>query len=42
MEGQDLIADASDAHDAKIARLSANVRAVCSTTSFGVSKTVPG
>src|SRR6185312_11664594 len=41
-EGQDAIADASDAHEARTARFSAVVRAGCVATSFGCSKTVPG
>jgi hypothetical protein len=40
--GQEAIAEASDAHDARIARFSASVRDGCATTSLGCSKTVPG
>lgn len=42
MDGQDAIAEASDAQDARMARFSAVVRPVWHTTSFGCSKTVPG
>src|ERR1043165_7148939 len=40
--GQDAIADASEAQEARIARFSANVRSGCATTSLGCSKTVAG
>ena len=40
--GQDAIAEASEAQDARMARFSGSVRDGCVTTSFGCSKTVPG
>ncbi|KRR03913.1 hypothetical protein CQ12_32665 [Bradyrhizobium jicamae] len=42
IDGQDAIADASEAQEAKIALFSAVVRVGRRTTSFGWSKTVPG
>ena len=40
--GQEAIAEASEAQDARMARFSGSVRDGCVTTSFGCSKTVPG
>jgi hypothetical protein len=40
--GHEVIAEASEAQEARIARFSANVRDGCVTTSLGCSKTVPG
>jgi len=40
--GHKAIAEASEAHEARIARFSAVVSAGCPTTSWGWSKTVPG
>jgi hypothetical protein len=41
-EGQEAIAEASDAQDARIARFSENDSEECARTSRGCSKTVPG
>jgi hypothetical protein len=40
--GQEAIADASDAHDARMARFSEIDSEGCARTSFGCSKIVPG
>src|SRR4029079_10919528 len=40
--GQEAIAEASEAQEARIARFSPSVRSGCETTSLGCSKTVPG
>lgn len=41
-DGQDVIADASEAHDARMARFSERLRVGWETTSFGCSNALPG
>ena len=41
-DGQDAIAEASEAHEARMARFSASVRPEWETTSRGCSNLVPG